>query len=342
MRAGAADPEYAPLTDVERGSCASPGTAIENASRASGERGTAGDTPRVAVAITRTNHDIYRAFVLGKFAEEGYVHLPPPPMAPSPFDRTYRCISTLLLLPNILLLLLIALAHSGWWTVPTSAGEVAVWDTVNFRVVARFAATMNVILGFLMMTVRLIHCELAMTGMSGMSATERLLRFTDAGLSWDVRLGWFMSACGMIYTARFSPSFDHLSIIVGQICYGGWGFFFLGLSMYKYLQTVCLIAGPHVRNKTSLRAQCARQARDGMCVYLVMLTVLLRYAAYFTFVAETIPMSEEQGCDTTDSRNASSGCRGFEGRSQCELNLGYLPAAMFAIMGFGYESLLAY
>ena len=337
MRGGAENTEYAPLTDVERGSSASPGTAVENAPRAD-----RGDTPRVAVAITRTNHDIYRAFVLGKFIEEGYVHLPPPPMAPSPFDRTYRCISTLLLLPNFLLLLLIGLAHSGWWTVPTSAGEVAVGDTANFRVVARFAATMNVSLIFATLSARLIHCELAMTGMSGMSATERLLRFTDAGLSWDARLVSFTMACGMIYTALFSPSFDRLSIIIAQICYGGMGAFMLLLAAAKYIQTPVLIAGPHVRNKTSLRAQCARQARDVMCIYLALLVVLLRFAAYFNFVAEIIPIvDEEQGCDT-DSRNASSGCRGFEGRSQCELNLGFLPAAMIVFMAGTYDKLLAY
>jgi hypothetical protein len=294
-------------------------------------------------SITRTNHDIYRAFVLGKYIEEGYVHLPPSPMAASPFDSTYRCLSALLLLPSLLLPLAIGLAHSGWWNVSTGAGVVAVGHTVNFRAAARFAAMLNCLPMLARGNLRLIHCELAMSGMSGMSAADRLVRFASAASSsWDVRLGGFLLSCGMAYTALLPPSFnDSLSSSVGLIC----GFMALGVFMFalgvKYLYSPIGAAAPHVRDKTSLRTQCARQVRDVVCTYLVLLAVFLRFAAYFSFVAEIIPITEEQGCDS-DSRSASSGCRGFEGRSQCELNLGFLPFAAFILVMGIHPKVLAH
>ena len=236
-------------------------------------------------------------------------------------------------------MLLIALASSGWWIVSTSAGVVAVGDTANFRAVARFAAAMNLLLALAMQNVSLIHCELAMTGMSCMAATERLLRFTSSASSYDVRSVRPAVACGLAYAAQFPPNYDRTFTTVGQICYGGLAVTALTFPALKYLQGAVAVAAPHVRNKTSLRAPCARQVRDMVCMYLVLLVVLMRFAAFFSFVAEIIPMTEEQGCDA-DSRNASSACREFEGRSQCELNLGSLAAGMLMLATMSYAKLL--
>ena len=54
------------------------------------------------------------------------------------------------------------------------------------------------------------------------------------------------------------------------------------------------LKGPHVRDKTSLRAQCARIGRDTLIYYLVCLVVLVHTAYYFTFEADVIPI---RSCD---------------------------------------------
>jgi hypothetical protein len=339
MQAAHASSEYAPLAGAHpaRDSIASSPNADDSPQQAA------------ATVARKPNRDVYRAFVLGTFAEEGYVHVPPPPMAPSPFDRTYRCISTLLLTPVCLLLAVIALAHSGWWTAATSAGEVAVGDTANFRAIARFAATANMILywqGIGAPALRLCHSELAMSGTaSSMSASERLLRFASQALSWDIRLGFCGSGCALMYSALCQPSVDSLSVMIGRTCYGGCGFFIANLSMMRYHQATCLLAGPHVRNKTSLRAQCAGRARDTICVWLLLLIVFLRFSAYFTFKTEIRAMVESEECASSSSSSIRNDCRwfnGFEGRAQCELNCIAVPAAVTMTMFFAYEKLVAY
>ena len=310
------------------------------------------DLGPTTVTVQQINRDPFRAFIKGTFLEEGYFHVAPAPLPPTPFDGTWRCVYALLTAPMLLNVCLIALAHSGWWSVVIDSNEtINVGDTANFRAVARFMAGGNVLLLWCLKQAEFIYTELRISSAHRMHQGERLARFGQ--FSCETRATHLLVACCMAYPALCPPSVERTFVETGlRLGFASNAVLFSVIgALQRYSQIHMTTAGPHVRDKTSLRAQCARIGRDTLIYYLVCLVVLVHTAYYFTFEADVIPI---RSCDDplwagADCEDASQSHNGHaddvgltEGRWQCELNLGAIPLVGPPIFFTGvYERLMA-
>jgi hypothetical protein len=315
------------------------------------------DLGPTTVTVQQINRDPFRAFIKGTFLEEGYFHVAPAPLPPTPFDGTWRCVYALLTAPMLLNVCLIVLAHSGWWSVviDDSNETINVGDTANFRAVARFMAGTIPLLAWCLKQAEFIYTELRISSAHRMHQGERLARFGQ--FSYEIRATHLLAACCLAYPAVCPPSVGRTFVETGlRLFFAGAAVLFSVIgALQRYSQIHMMMVGPHVRDKTSLRAQCARTGRDTLIYYLVCLVVLVHTAYYFMFEADVIPI---RSCD--DPLWAGADCGDYasqsddghaddvnvigltEGRWQCELNLGAIPLVGPPIFLAGvYDQLMA-
>ena len=264
------DPRYQPIvaTELVRSSSAehstSSATVADGAGNVSVKAGAGGLTPTVSVTLNRKNHDPYRAFVQGKFLEEGYAHLSPKSLGPTPYDGMLCCMLVVGALPGVLTCALIMVAHSGWWMASAAAGSddplveatatVHVGDTAHFRTIVTFSAMQMFLAYVAYCRCVLIHRELVMSTVPRLSAAERLARFGDNDLG--TRLMNFLYGCTFAHVALCPPTFHPVGIIISQLFAGGAAVTGLTGCVLKYATNSLLMhAAPFVRDKTSLMLQ---------------------------------------------------------------------------------------
>lgn len=339
-------PAYKPLvaTELARSSSVEPSSSADNETAGANGSPTVGLAP-VTVSLSRINHDPYHAFVEGAFIEEGYVHRSPKPLGPMPYDGMLRCIWAVCTLPCLLTCALIVVAHCGWWTV-TATGDssgnkimlaVPVSDTAQFRVIVAFGMFMG-FSGFMAyLRCLLIHRELAMSTVRGLTTAERLARFSDN--EPRLRLQNLFSGCAALYVAMRPPTVHPLGAILCQILLGMMAvMWFLAMS-YKYMASyLMMVSAPFVRDKTSLRTVMARSARLYLVSHLFNLVVFVRLTTFLIRQTDVILMPTINPCALHSNESlwhlVEADCidhHGFRGPALCEVNLLGFPFASYAV-----------